>query len=72
MTKDHFLQEHYGIKWPLCDNVPLWPHSFIHSDEFQVLGYRSTFFEISEEEVNTTVYIDFLNTSSDLLTIFTY
>ena len=31
MTKDHFLENRYATKWPLCADVPLSPHSFIHS-----------------------------------------
>ena len=33
MTKDHFLLISYGIKWPLCVDVPLntYSYSFIQS-----------------------------------------
>ena len=31
MTKDHIFEHFYATKWPLCADVPLILHSFIHS-----------------------------------------
>ena len=46
MTKDHFLENRYATKWPLCADVPLSPHSFIHSDGVMYVSSLGAWFAL--------------------------